>query len=91
MGTRSFQATLLSGHKEDAVEVPFDPAEALGISLEPLEPGRRGFRVTASVNGTEFQSAIVPRSKRFWLLVPTTVERTTGIAAGDTVAVLVLA
>ena len=87
MSAQSFQATLLSGHKEDAVEVPFDPATQLGVSSESLEPGRRGFRVKATLNGKAFDSAVVSRSKRFWLLVPAPIAQAAGIAVGDSVQV----
>jgi hypothetical protein len=91
MRTQSFQAVLLSGHKEDAVEVPFDPAERLGLASEALVPGRRGYRVSATLNDTTFESAIVARSKRFWLLVPAAVVQATGVAVGDAVRVSVRA
>ena len=86
MDTKSFQATLLSGHKEDTVEVPFDPSQ-FGLSSEPLWPGRRGYRVKATINGREFDGAVVSRSKRFWLLVPAPIAQSAGVAAGDTVQV----
>ena len=63
------QATLMRGHKEDAVEVPFDPGKRWSLAQLKLRPGRRGFPVKATLNGVEFESAIVSRSKRFWLLV----------------------
>jgi hypothetical protein len=42
MKKKKFKAELLSGHKEDAVEVPFDPATEWGIRAKPLWRGRRG-------------------------------------------------
>jgi len=87
MNVQSFEATLLSGHKDDAVEVPFDPAERLGLSSESLELGRRGYRVKATLNGETFDSAIVVRSKRFWLLVPASVVRLAGVAVNDSVQI----
>jgi hypothetical protein len=87
MSAQTFEATLLSGHKEDAVEVPFDPAERLGLSRESLGPGRRGDRVKATLNRHTFESAIVARSKRFWLLVPASVVRATGVAVNDSVQI----
>jgi hypothetical protein len=44
-----FKAEVLSGHKEDAIEVPFDPALEWGISPKSLWRGRRGHLVNASV------------------------------------------
>jgi hypothetical protein len=83
MPTAKFQATLTSGHKEDAVEVPFDPGERWTTSPQSLWPGRRGYPVKATLNGTAFEGAIVSRAKRFWLLVPKAVEKSTGTVAGD--------
>jgi hypothetical protein len=37
MKKKKFKGEVLSGHKEDAVEVPFDPAKEWGI---PRRPGR---------------------------------------------------
>jgi hypothetical protein len=82
----SFKATLMSGHKEDAAEVPFDPRERWSVAAKPLWPGRRGFPVKATLNGIAFDSAIVSRSRRFWLLVPETIEQAAKVAAGDPAA-----
>jgi hypothetical protein len=79
----NFSAKLLSGHKEDAAEVPFDPRERWSVAAQPLWPGRRGFPVKATLNGIAFESAIVSRSRRFWLLVPETVEQAAKVTAGD--------
>jgi len=79
---RSFDAVLQSGHKQCAVEVPFDPAEAWALSAQPLWPGRRGYRVSASCDGIEFDSAVVRRSRRFWLLIDDDVRRTAGWCEG---------
>ena len=80
-----FQATVLSGHKEDAVLVPFDPAERWGVAPHALRPGRRGHAVDVTIGRTRFASAIVPRSKRHWLLIPASA----GVRAGDVVKVAV--
>jgi len=50
--------------------------------------GRRGYRVTACINGCRFDSHVVARSGRFWLLLPAQVERDAGFGAGDTVSVV---
>lgn len=86
-----FRAELLLGHKGHAVEVPFDPAVRWSAKARTLRPGRRGFTVEASVGGVAFASAIVARSKRFWLLVPDDVMAKCGAATGDTVSVAVAA
>jgi len=82
-GTRSFDATLQAGHKQHALGVPFDPTEAWQIAARPLWPGRRGHRVHASCGGVEFESAVVARSRRFWLLIDDEVRIAAGWKAGD--------
>jgi len=67
MADAKFTAVLLEGHKGVAVEVPFDPAEQWSIEPERLRAGRNGHRVIGTVNGVGFDSAVVPRSKKFWL------------------------
>jgi hypothetical protein len=69
MKKKRFKAVVLSGHKEDAVEVPFDPALEWGLPPKPLWRGRRGHSVVATVNGFSFESVIVPRQKKFYLLI----------------------
>jgi hypothetical protein len=86
-----FRGKLLLGHKGHAVEVPFDPAVRWNQVARPLRPGRRGFTVDATVGGVAFASAIVPRSKRFWLLVPDDVMAKAGATTGDTVPVTIAA
>jgi predicted DNA-binding protein (MmcQ/YjbR family) len=67
MANARFTATLLEGHKGAAFEVPFDPAKRWKIPPERLRAGRNGHRVEGVVNGVGFQSAVVPRLRRFWL------------------------
>jgi hypothetical protein len=83
MATQTFQAVLASGHKGVAAEVPFDPGACWSISARPLWPGRRGFPVRAILNGHGFESAIVARSRKFWLLVPQAVSEQAGIRVGE--------
>ena len=89
MKRRTFKAEVLSGHKEDAVEVPFDPATEWDIPAQPLWRGRRGHRVNATVNGSTFESAIVPRQKKFYLLIDSEAAKSARVAAGALVKVLV--
>ena len=70
MSLERFKSKLCSGHKDNAVQVPFDPGIRWSTPAQALRPGRRGFRVQASLNGIGFESAIVARSGKFWLLVP---------------------
>lgn len=82
-----FRARVLTGHKGVAVEVPFDPSVLWGAAIRPLRKGRRGYPTIASVNGVAFESEIVPRSKRFWLLVGDDVIAAAGSGVGQAVNV----
>jgi predicted DNA-binding protein (MmcQ/YjbR family) len=84
-----FTAELLEGHKEAALEVPFDPAERWSAPQEALRPGRRGHRVSGTLNGVAFESAIVRRSRRFFLLVGEELQGQAKLEPGDTVKVAV--
>ena len=82
-------AELLLGHKGAAVEVPFDPADLWAIAARPVWPGRRGHTVRGELNGVSFGSCIVPRSRKFWMLVDEQVQEKAGVSIGDTVRVTV--
>lgn len=64
-----FEGTILAGHKEAAIEIRFDPAVRWKIGAVAIRAGRRGHPVRAAVDGVHFDSFIVARSKRFWLLL----------------------
>ena len=89
MKKKKFKAEVLLGHKEHAVEVPFDPAKEWGIPPKPLWRGRRGHFVNATVNGFSFESSIVPRQKKFYLLIDAEVKKGAGISEGAVVQVAV--
>jgi hypothetical protein len=90
MRKREFTAEILTGHTDDAVEVPFDPSEAWGLPSRPIWRGRRGHPVSGTLNGFHFaESFIVPRAKKFFLIIDKDMEREAGVAAGDTVHVRV--
>jgi len=82
MANARFTATLLGGHKGAAFEVPFDPEERWEIGPEKLRAGRNGHRVAAKVNGVAFESAIVPRSRRFWLEIDDEVRKQAKLEIG---------
>jgi len=86
---KKFKAKLLAGHKEDAVEVPFDPATEWGIPAKSLRRGRRGHSVNATVNGFSFESSIVPRQKKFYLLIDAEAKKAAGGSSGVVVQVAV--
>lgn len=87
MKKKKFIAELQSGHKDHAVEVPFDPAEAWGVAPGPLWRGRRGHRVQATLNGVSFATFIVPRQQKFFMMVDEAVKQQAGVAVGDIVTV----
>jgi Domain of unknown function (DUF1905) len=89
MKKKKFKAEVLSGHKEDAVEVPFDPAKEWGIPPKPLWRGRRGHFVNATVNGFSFESSIVPRQKKFFMLIDADAKKATNVSEGTVVQVAV--
>lgn len=78
-----FSAPLLGGHKGLAAEVPGDPASLWGVPPRPLWRGRRGHSVLGTINGVPFATAIVPRSQRFWVLVPDDVAEAARATSGD--------
>jgi hypothetical protein len=82
-----FTAQVLSGHKEDAVEVAFDPGQAWGIAAVPFRPKRRGYPVAATINSLPFRSFVVSRSRRLFLLIPPRVLERAGVAVGASLQV----
>jgi hypothetical protein len=89
--TIRFDGVLLSGHKGPAVEVPFDPAEELGLSEVSIEPGRRGYPVEVLLGRTRFRSAIVSRNRRLFLLVDETLAKRAGAVIGQPVTLSIWA
>jgi hypothetical protein len=87
MQPKRFKAEVLTGHKGEAVEVPFDPVKEWGILPKPLWRGRRGHSVSAIINDYSFETAIVPRQKKFYLLIDAEAGKTAGILAGTVVRV----
>jgi hypothetical protein len=87
MKKKKFKAEVVSGHKEAAVEVPFNPEQAWGIPPKPLWRGWRGHSVNATVNGFLFESSIVPRQKKFYMTIDAEAAKSAGVAAGDVVEV----
>jgi hypothetical protein len=82
-----FSGPVLEGHKGCAVEVPFDPKERWGTSPVALRPGRRGHRVSVRIGSHAFASAVVPRSRRWWLLLDPDVLKKAKLSPGDTVSI----
>jgi hypothetical protein len=84
---KRFKAQLQSGHQEDAVEVPFDPAVVWSIASGPLWRGRKGHRVMATLNGASFEGFVVSRQRRSFLLVDDDIKQAAGVTVGDIVTV----
>ena len=78
-------AVVLEGHKGLAFELPFHPAERWGIPEVSLWPGRRGYRVRCFLGGVRFESAAVPRSKKFFVLVNEAMRKAGRLRAGSAV------
>ena len=89
MTKRRFKAELQSGHQEDAVEVPFDPGQAWDLTPARLWRGRRGYTVLATLNGISFETFIVARQQRFFMLVDEDIKQQAGVAVGAIVSVAV--
>jgi hypothetical protein len=80
---KSFTSELLAGHKQNALEVPFDPAVEWKLEARPLWRGRRGFKVKARIKRLAFDSSIVPRQRKFFLLIDPEVVESTGLVVGS--------
>lgn len=89
MKKKKFKAELQGGHKDDAIEVPFDPAETWGVASVSLWRGRRGHRVLATLNRVSFETFIVPRQQTFFMLVSEDIKQKARVAAGDLVEITV--
>jgi Domain of unknown function (DUF1905) len=79
------EGVLTTGHKGPALEVPFDPATEWGAQQVALWPGRHGYPVEVLLNGVRFRSAIVPRMRRFFLLLDESMTRRAGARVGQPV------
>mgnify|MGYP001166117007 CR=1 FL=1 len=84
-----FEAVLFAGHKEDAVEVPFDPSRLWNLPKQKHWNGRNGNFVQGTINGIHFESALVPRMKKFFLLIDEDIKAAAKIAVGDIIKVVI--
>ncbi|HXM33988.1 MAG TPA: DUF1905 domain-containing protein [Pyrinomonadaceae bacterium] len=90
MRKKRFKAAVQSGHKDDAVEVPFDPTAAWGLPPRPIWRGRRGHVVRGTLNGFAFaESFIVARQKKFYLMLDRELEQAAGVSVGDSVNIAI--
>jgi hypothetical protein len=89
MKKKNFKAELQSGHQEDAVEVPFEPAKIWGLAPVRLWRGRKGHAVLATLNGISFETFIVARQRRSFMLVDEDIKQQAGVSVGEIVAITV--
>ena len=89
MKKKAFKAELQSGHQEDAVEVPFDPAKTWGLAPARLWRGRKGHTVLATLNGVSFETFIVSRQQKSFMLVDEDIKEQAGVAVGEIVDITV--
>ncbi|HVE71014.1 MAG TPA: MmcQ/YjbR family DNA-binding protein [Thermoanaerobaculia bacterium] len=88
MPSARFRATLAAANKRLVCEVPFDPAERWTLPVVSVEPRRRGVEVAATVDDVSFDSAVVARAGRHWLLVDDATARRIEKGKGDEVMVV---
>ncbi len=87
---RRFETVIVSGHKGEAVIVPFDPAEVWDLPQADVpRPWKRGWLVRGSIAGQDFEGWIGLRWGRFFILVDADLQERAGVRAGDTVEVKV--
>ena len=84
-----FRAEILSGHKESAAEGPFNPVVKWHMAAGQLWHGKRGYKVTGTLNGTAFESVIVPRARSFFLIIDDAMLSHTGTTVGEIVEITV--
>ena len=82
-----FVSVVLDGHKGLAFEIPFDPAERWDAAQVPLWPGRRGYRVRGTLNKVKFESVVVSRARRFFVLVSDQMRKAGRLRDGSSVRV----
>ena len=85
-----FKAEILTGHKGDAVVVPFNPARVWDAkAAEVPRPWRLGYLVLGTLNGCPFEGWIGFRWGRFFMLVPEELQGAAGVSVGDEVQIVV--
>ena len=90
MKPEQFKGELLGGHTGAAVEVPFDPAARWAISATPLWRCRHGYHVQGVLNGVRFKSVVVPRARKFFVLVDESLQEAAKVSAGDTIEITLM-
>jgi hypothetical protein len=83
-----FHSVLAASGRTLVCEVPFDPAERWKLPVVSVGSRRRGVEVAVTVDGVSFDSAVVARSGRHWLLVDDAAARRIAAERGAEVAVV---
>lgn len=89
MKKEKFKADILSGHNEAVAEVPFNPVVKWHIPGGQLWHGKRGYKVSGTLNGTVFESVIVSRARSFFLIIENELLETSGAAVGERAEIVV--
>ena len=84
-----FRAEILSGHKEHAAEVPFNPVVKWHMTAGQLWHGKRGYKVTGTLKGTDFESVIVPRARSYFLVIGDELLASANAVIGEIVEITV--
>ena len=84
-----FDAVVYAGHTLHGAEVPFDPATEWGIPPMHLRKGHNAHLVEGTINGRRFQGEIVPRMKKFFLVIDDGTIAGARISGGQTVSITV--
>jgi hypothetical protein len=87
MKSERIKAVLQEGHKEAAVEVPFDPGTRWSLPSTRLLPGRHGHRVQGRLNGVQFESVVLPRGPGFYLIIGEELRSEAQVTIGDVVEI----
>jgi Domain of unknown function (DUF1905) len=85
----AFRATVQDGHNQRVVALPFDPVSQWSTPARPLWKCGRGHRVRGSLNGHDFQGAVIERAGAFWLLLDESLAFLSGLDVGQLVDVLI--
>ena len=62
------------------------PQEFGALKRNRCEKGDVAMQLKKTLNGVHFESCIVPRQKKFFMLVDTNVLKETGVSTGDVVS-----
>ncbi|MBS2021139.1 MAG: hypothetical protein JST92_01925 [Deltaproteobacteria bacterium] len=79
------RAKVLNGHKGCAAMLPFEPEKVWLTKAAPIAPGRRGHAVRGTINRKRFESFVVGRSKKHFVLLDEATLKSARAKEGDLV------